>query len=67
MQTVTWREFTHWLEELRQLPGLPSFPIDRLESRIQNILQNGDTIDPNQPTEYCNPIHWAAFILTGQG
>ncbi|MCX5961931.1 MAG: CHAT domain-containing tetratricopeptide repeat protein [Cyanobacteria bacterium] len=67
MQTVTWQEFTHWLEELRQLPGLPSFPIDRLESRIQNILQNGDTIDPNQPTEYCHPIHWAAFILTGQG
>ncbi len=67
MQTVTWHEFTHWLEELRQLPGLPSFPIDRLESRIQNILQNGDTIDPNQPTEYCDPIHWAAFILTGQG
>jgi len=67
MQTVTWREFTHWLEELRQLPGLPSFPIDRLESRIQNILNKGDTIDINQPTEYCNPIHWAAFILTGQG
>ena len=67
MQTVTWREFTHWLEHLRQLPGLPSFPIDRLESRIQNILNKGDTIDLNQPTEYCNPIHWAAFILTGQG
>ena len=67
MQTVTWREFTHWLEHLRQLPGLPSFPIDRLESRIQNILNKGDTIDLNQPTEYCDPIHWAAFILTGQG
>ena len=67
MQTVTWREFTHWLEELRQLPGLPSFPIDRLESRIENILQNGDTINLNEPTEYCDPIHWAAFILTGQG
>ncbi len=67
LKTVSSTELSNWIMQLAQLDGLPPVVSERLEARAKNTLELGDTISPEQPTDYHHPYYWAAFTLIGQG
>ena len=67
LKTVSSTELSDWIMRLAQLDDLPPVVSERLEARAKNTLELGDTMSPEQPTDYHHPYYWAAFTLIGQG